>query len=130
MSEKAVKPIAHLAKKTRYSLWATGISYAALFVLFLYWNFTRTSGINWVVLAAQSLPLLLLLPGLAKKYYRSYSWLCFLLLIYFVMAVDGIFMSTRNWSDAVFVGLTVTTFISAMLAARWLQRSQKGTPNV
>ncbi|WP_075185821.1 DUF2069 domain-containing protein [Teredinibacter haidensis] len=126
MPEKQLKPIAHLATKVRYSLLAVAISYISLQILFLGWCFTRASGPNWVVLSAQSLPLLVLLPGLWQKYYRSYSWLCFVILMYFVKGIDGVFMSTANWSDALFVALTVTTFISAMLAARWLQRQQKG----
>lgn len=112
--------------KAQLSTVATAINLGVLLLLFIYWHLTRISGPNWVVLAAQTLPLLLLIPGLWQKYFRSYSWLCFVILIYFVKAVDGAFSSIANWSDYVFVALTVSTFFSAMMAARWLQRAQKG----
>ncbi|SMF03139.1 Uncharacterized membrane protein [Alteromonadaceae bacterium Bs31] len=122
---KPVKPIKNLAVKTKFGVLATALSYSAILLLFTFWHFSRESGPNWVVYLLQSLPLLLLLPGLVQKYYRSYSWLCFLMLIYFVKAVDGAFMSTANWSDFIFVALTSSTFIAAMMASRWLQRLAK-----
>ncbi|WP_045858234.1 DUF2069 domain-containing protein [Teredinibacter purpureus] len=125
MSTKPVAPIAHLEQKVFYSVLATAVCVAGLILLFIGWHLSRNSGPNWVVLLAQSVPVLLLLPGLWQKYYRSYSWLCFLMLVYFVKAVDGAFTSTANWTDGVFVFLTSSLFISAMLAARWLQRMQK-----
>lgn len=119
-------PTVTLAQKAQLSTVATAANLALLLSLFIYWYLTRVSGPNWVLLTIQSLPLLLLIPGLWQKYFRSYSWLCFVILIYFVKAVDGAFTSIANWSDYVFVALTASTFISAMMAARWLQQSQKG----
>jgi len=125
MATKPLKPIKNLALKTRISVWATALNYGSLLVLFLVWNFVRNSGPSWIIFAAQTLPLLLLLPGLWQRYYRSYSWLCFLILVYFIKAVDGAFMSNASWIDYLFLLLTVNTFISAMMAARWLQRLLK-----
>jgi len=118
-------PSASLAKKSYTSVVITAISYGMLLLLFSFWHFSRETGPNWPVFLLQCLPLLLLLPGLLQKYYRSYSWLSFLMLVYFVKAVDGAFMSTARWGDYVFVLLTITTFIAAMLASRWLQRLTK-----
>lgn len=125
MSTRTARPIAHLAEKTRFAVAATAASYAALILLFAIWNFVRASGPSWVIFGAQVLPLLALLPGLWQRYYRSYSWLCFVILFYFIKGVEGVFMSNAIWIDSVFLALTVTTFIAAMLASRWLQRSAR-----
>lgn len=110
--------------KLRAGLMVTALSYFFLIALFTITNLLRPSGPNWTILIAESLPLLLLLPGLWQKYHRSYSWLCFLMLIYFIKAVDGAFAPQSDWGDYMFVILSVSTFISAMLTARWLQRAK------
>ena len=61
---------------------------------------------------------ILLLPGLLKNYYRGYSWLCFVLLVYFVFAVQGSLMSTAGLLDHIFLFLTVILFIVAMMTSR------------
>ncbi len=123
--QKTLKPIRNLELKSQLGVTATALSYLAMLSLFTFWHFSRSAGPNWVIYLLQSLPLLALAPGLLQKYYRSYSWLCFLMLIYFVKAIDGAFMSSAQWSDFTFLALTITTFIAAMLASRWLQRIAK-----
>lgn len=100
--------------------------YASLIALILYWNIIRSSGFSPAVLAIQAGPLLALLPGIIKKRYRSYNWLCFLLLFYFIFAVERVFTSVRNTSDFIFLAHIVLLFISSMMTSRWLQRLQKG----
>ncbi|WP_019602718.1 DUF2069 domain-containing protein [Teredinibacter turnerae] len=130
MRSSPPKPIPHLNTKLRFSLIATYVGLAALILLFFAWNFLRHSGPNWVVFIAQSLPLAALLPGMLTGYYRSFSWLCFVILIYFVKAVDGALISTAGYLDILFLILTVYIFIAAMLASRWSQRKAKETPYV
>src|SRR5690554_2381558 len=72
----------------------------------------------WLV---QSLPLLLFVPGLLKHYYRTYSWLCFVLLFYFTAFTVDAMSPLRDWADYLGVSLSVIMFISAMLASRWRQ---------
>jgi len=103
---------------------ATGFSCGALVLLFSATHMLHPHGPNWTILIAQTLPLLLLAPGMAQRYHRSFSWLCFLMLIYFIKAVDGAFAPQANWGDYLFVTLSVSTFVFAMLAARCLQRDQ------
>ncbi|MBX2858133.1 MAG: DUF2069 domain-containing protein [Cellvibrionaceae bacterium] len=116
--------IRYLKQKASYSFRLTLGLLAAQFALLAYWNLNRASGINWPIWAAQSAPLLLLLPGLLKQHYRSFSWLCFVLLFYFLRAVEGSAMSNARPSDHVFLVLTVCLFTSSMFASRWLQRSR------
>ncbi len=86
----------------------------------------RSSGFSFAVLAIQAGPILALLPGIIQKRYRSYNWLCFLLLFYFIFAVERVFTSVSNTSDFLFLALIVLLFISSMMTSRWLQRLQKG----
>ena len=76
----------------------------------------------WGIWALQTLPLLLILPGLLTKYYRSYSWLCFLMLAYFISYVVQVYSPTRDIHDWFGLVATIVVFIAAMFASRWLQR--------
>jgi len=102
--------------------------YVATLGVFVFWGLTRPGGFNVVVFCLQAVPLLLLLPGLLSQYYRVYSWLCFVILLYFVVAVMGVFASTAKISDYVFLASTVVLFIVSMMCSRYAQRVQKGVP--
>lgn len=117
------KNIANLELKAQWSVNIFLGFYAALILLFISSHFSREQGAVWPVLAVQVLPLLVFLPGVLKRYYRSYSWFCFLMLLYFVLAVDNSFKSTALWNDYLLVALTVILFTVAMMASRWLQYS-------
>jgi uncharacterized membrane protein len=97
----------------------------ALAVLFFASQLTRSSGPNWVVLSIQIGPLLCFIPGLVSQYYRVYSWLCFVLLLYFVVAVMEVNASNTTQGDSIFLALTVLLFVSSMLCSRYAQRVQK-----
>lgn len=121
---KTYKPIHHLPQKLRYGKIVTWSMLAALPLLFAYWSLGREEG-AFTIWCVQSLPLLAIAPGIYKQLYRSYSWLCFLLLFYFILAVERALISTSSWSDYVFLALVVGLFISSMMTSRWLQRTQK-----
>ena len=124
MSRK-YKPIKNLESKLHVGTVATYVLFCCLMALFVYWNVARSSDFSLVVFAIQAGPLLLLLPSMIKRYYRAYSWLCFILLFYFIIAVERAFVSTAGINEYLFVGLIVSLFISAMMTGRWLQRTQK-----
>lgn len=73
----------------------------------------------WLI---QVSPLLLLLPGLWQQHYRSFSWLCFLMLIYFTSYVIQTYSVTREWIDFLGLANSILLFIASMLCSRWLQR--------
>ena len=72
----------------------------------------------------QTVPLLLILPGLIKNRHRSYSWLCFVILIYFTAYVVEVMSPLFVWTDALALALSVVIFTTSMLASRWLQHWQ------
>jgi uncharacterized membrane protein len=101
-----------------------GLTYSAYLLLFVVITLDslKIEENFWGLWLLQVLPLVMLLPGLALKYYRSYSWLCFLMLAYFTSAVIQVYSSTRDPHDWLGLVLTVILFVTAMLASRWLQR--------
>ncbi len=117
--------LSEVESKLRYGEPLSLSLYGALLVLFLYWNLTREGGFLVWVWLAQSLPLLAFLPGMVKKHYKSYSWLCFGLLFYFIFAVERVFSSIHQLSDYIFLGLVVLLFVSSMMTSRWMQYVQK-----
>lgn len=98
-----------------------------LLVSFCIWQWVRPGGVSPLFWAVQCVPLLILLPGLKRDNSRSYIWLCFLMLAYFVKGVDGVVFPSRAWIDYLMLVVSVVLFISAMLAARWLHQYHLAT---
>jgi len=82
-------------------------------------------GFTIAKIVMQTLPLLIFVPGLiARVQHRTYSWLCFVLLLYFTAFVVELGSPLRSWTDAVGLTFTVVMFVAAMLTSRYLQRWQ------
>ena len=113
-----------LQRVARVTVW---ISFAALLLSFfletMLWPGCQRSP-NKVVWAVQSLPLLLTLPGVVRAGPKAHIWLCFLLLGYFLVAVNAL-LYCPTLLVAIEIGLIVVLFISAMLFARWQAKLYK-----
>ncbi len=114
-----------LPGKLRWALSLCLISYTALLLSFIVYNLTDDDG-SFSLWLAQCLPLLMFLPGILRtssdRGWRTYSWLCFVVLVYFTHAVVNVMSPLVNWKDIAQLGLSVCLFISAMMTSRWLQR--------
>lgn len=77
------------------------------------------------------LPLLGFLPGLIKAQFRAGSWLCFVLLMYFVGFTTQLWIPGNTLGESIALVFTVTLFVSAMMYARWQQRANlaQGEPS-
>lgn len=77
---------------------------------------------NAIVFLLQLSPLLLVVVGLFRGQYRAYLWLCFILMLYFLFAVNN--AATPDYGRLAYIELAfiVECFVSAMLYARWRQR--------
>lgn len=95
-------------------------SYAGLLLLFTLLALI-TPEQSWKLWLVQILPLVIFVPGLWRGYHRTYSWICFVVLIYFTWSVTNLISPLAYWRDVVVVVLSVTLFISAMMASRWRQ---------
>jgi uncharacterized membrane protein len=84
----------------------------------------------WFIWVLKLLPLLLFLPGMLKDNLRSFIWLCFVCLGYFLILVQRIFAQPDN--PLVIGGLVavVILFIAAMMYVRWRARERRiqGSP--
>ncbi len=75
-----------------------------------------------VVWGAVLVPLLLFLPGMLRDNLRSFVWLCFVSLLYFMRLVINLFEQPHSalaWTGMLAV---VSLFCSAMLYVRWRAR--------
>jgi uncharacterized membrane protein len=108
-------------KNINRMLWLTFMGYITLLVVIALDSWVASEAF-WGIWILQTIPLLLILPGLLTKYYRSYSWLCFLMLAYFISYVVQVYSPTRDLHDWFGLVATVAVFMSAMFASRWLQR--------
>jgi len=94
-------------------------SYSALLVM-LTLNILLGEKINIMHLLVAILPLAIFIPGLRKPHHRTYSWLCFVLLMYFLFLVPLLmsYWSLIYWALTILVSIL---FIAAMMTSRWLQ---------
>lgn len=83
-------------------------------------------GAPWIIWLAVLLPLLIFLPGMLRDNLRSFIWLCFVLLLYFMRLVVALF--ERPTDPLAIVGMVsvVVLFNAAMLYVRWKARALRG----
>lgn len=78
--------------------------------------------VPWIIWVFKLLPLLLFLPGMLRDNLRSYIWLCFVSLGYFMVLVQRIFARPTDPAVITGLGAVVVLFIAAMLYVRWRAR--------
>ncbi len=76
----------------------------------------------WILWLGKLLPLLLFLPGMLRDRLRSYVWLCFVCLLYFIALVERLFALPGNALAITGTVAVVTLFVAAMLYVRWRTR--------
>jgi uncharacterized membrane protein len=72
-------------------------------------------GVPWVIWAGKLLPLLLFVPGMLRDRLRSFIWLCFVVLLYFITLVERLFAQPESTLASVGMVAVVGLFVSAML---------------
>jgi uncharacterized membrane protein len=110
---------AALHKKLRAGRAVTLFSFAALLIVFTLLNVFggKPSLAFWIF---QTFPLLIFIPLLRRPTHRTYSWLCFVSLMYFV-GIIPLLMSSWSLSYWLITLLVCSLFIAAMMTSRWLQ---------
>jgi uncharacterized membrane protein len=79
----------------------------------------------WIIWLAKLLPLLMFLPGMLKDNLRSYIWVCFVSLLYFISLVERIFAQPDSVLAAVGLLAVSVLFVAAMMYVRWRARELK-----
>lgn len=97
------------------------VCYAGLLLLFTALTLFHPDP-NWALWIAQVVPLLIFAVGLVRGHHRTYSWLCFVVLLYFTWSVTNVMSPFAYWRDYLVLLITVILFISAMMASRWRQQ--------
>ena len=103
---------------------ATWIAYGALVLQQAYDSWL--SGAPVFIWCLKLAPLLLFLPGMLRDNLRSFIWLCFVCLGYFLVLVQRVFAQPQDmlvWTGLVAV---VVLFIAAMLYVRWRAQQLRG----
>ncbi len=67
-------------------------------------------------------PMLIFVPGMLRDRLRSYIWLCFVSLLYFIAMVERNFAQPGNLLAVTGLVAVVVLFCSAMLYVRWRAR--------
>jgi uncharacterized membrane protein len=106
-----------LAEKTRVAVWA---SWALLLAVQVIEVWQRQA--PWIIWLGMLLPLLIFAPGMLKDNLRSYIWLCFVSLLYFMRLVIALFAQPDSALAITGMFAVVVLFISAMMYVRWRAR--------
>ena len=80
---------------------------------------------NWVVWAALSVPLFILLPGVVRRRVNSYAWLSFVSLLYFAQAVTAVAVPQPRLIDGLHLFASIALFVGALLSLRWRARANR-----
>ena len=86
--------------------------------------------VPWVVWLVKLAPLLLFLPGMLKDVLRSFIWLCFVCLLYFIVLVQRIFLVPGDSLAVIGTVAVVSLFTAAMLYVRWRARELRAAPTL
>jgi uncharacterized membrane protein len=78
-------------------------------------------GARLASLLLQVLPLAIFVPGMLARHYRTYSWLCFVVLFYFIVGVTNTMSPLADIYSWITLVSSVVLFIAAMMTSRWLQ---------
>lgn len=108
-------------KTLNYYLLATYTGIISMLLLMVV-NYINNPEHSWKLLIFQTLPLLIVIPGIFKKYYRAHSWLCFIILAYFTAYVVEVGSPLGKIDDWIGLCLSIIIFVGAMMSSRGLQR--------
>jgi len=79
-------------------------------------------GAPWIIWVAVLLPLLIFVPGMLRDNLRSFIWVCFVSLLYFMRLVVSLFANPGNPVAIIGMVAVVVLFCSAMMYVRWRAR--------
>jgi uncharacterized membrane protein len=81
----------------------------------------------WVM---RVLPLVIFVPGMRRDNLRSYIWVCFVCLLYFITLVERLFADPADLVSIMAMVSVATLFVASMLYVRWRARElNKENPN-
>ncbi|NQV69076.1 MAG: DUF2069 domain-containing protein [Pseudohongiella sp.] len=91
------------------------IAYFAVSATIIFDEIRLASLVIWLL---QTIPLLLFALGLHRAQLRTYAWLCFVVLLYFMHAVMVAFQAERLWLGLIEVTLCTALFVLLIVFIR------------
>lgn len=110
---------------SRAAWWATWLAWSGLLLQQLL--DATAHQLPWVLWLGKLLPLLLFVPGMLRDRLRSFIWLCFVSLLYFIALVERIFAQPQNVLAGFGLTCVVILFVAAMMYVRWRARELRGS---
>lgn len=110
---------------SRRARWVTWLAYWVLLLQQAADAFA--SGAPWFIWLLKILPLLLFLRGMLKDNLRSFIWVCFVCLGYFMLLVQRLFADPADPLSIIGMLAVVALFIAAMLYVRWRAHELRGS---
>ncbi|CAH0992586.1 hypothetical protein SIN8267_02719 [Sinobacterium norvegicum] len=121
-----------IAKKLTITRWVSITSYVALIILLALKSFyfapeEAALATRFAVFMFSTVPLLIFIPGMIQDTHRSYTWICFVVLGYFIYAVTALAVPAEAaLIDWFYCFLTVTLFTFAMMFVRYKKYHEAG----
>jgi uncharacterized membrane protein len=109
-----------MARLRRYAWVATWASLVALLLLQAVDAWQR--GAPWIIWLAKLGPMLIFVPGMLGDKLRSYIWVSFVSLGYFILIVERLFAQPGSYQAIGSLVAVVILFIASMLYVRWRAR--------
>ena len=78
--------------------------------------------VPWIIWLGKLVPLLIFVPGMLRDNLRTYIWLCFVSLLYFIELVERLFAQPGSLLAVTGMVAVVVLFVAAMLYVRWRAR--------
>ena len=112
-----------MGSAARLTAWISWASYLGLVVVQVLDSAAQQA--PWPVWLFKLLPLLIFLPGILRENLRSYIWLCFVCLIYFLALTLRLFAVPGDVLGAVGMLCVIALFCSAMVFVRLRARETR-----
>lgn len=111
-----------LQKKADAAWWVMVVSFwlqIIVLTLTTWWLHQEGRQPSVTIWLVRIVPLLCFAWGMHHRNLRQIAWLCFVCLLYFMVAVTEAMSPLRLWINDIEVALSVSVFVSAMLTIRW-----------
>lgn len=137
MTDESATPVQSAFVDKANKAWrALVASYLGLMLVLLLQTFSnKPEGLNDLVMILlvglgmwmlKVLPLLLFIPGLLKRSHKAASWLAYVMMLYFVLAVLLVFSPGAGLWGWLMVLTSLSIFLSSLLYTRWQKRVEAG----
>jgi len=108
-----------LIEQSRRTVMITYFTLLAVFTAYSIWQLPGSNlpsvAFLWLL---RSVPLLIFLPGLLKRHLRTFAWLSFVVLLYFVQSVQTAFTEEARVYGMVVTGLLCLLFTAVVVYIR------------